>query len=190
MILILFGPPGAGKGTQCSILEERIGIPKLSTGDILRQAVADKTHAGKQAEAIMARGELVPDSVVIQIIGDRTSQPDCGKGFILDGFPRTEKQAAALDEMLKQQGRQVHKVIAFDVNEEELLRRILKRSKEENRADDNPETFRKRMQSYHAQTAPVLHYYKGQNLVAHVDGMQAVEQVTAQIGKILNLQAA
>ncbi len=188
MILILFGPPGAGKGTQCDILEQKLGIPKLSTGDMLRTAVASGTPVGKKADLIMKQGKLVPDEIVIAIIANRISVPDCEKGFMLDGFPRTVTQAEALDAMLAENGLAINKVVAFDVNEEELLKRILKRAAEagkNKRADDDPDVFKKRMADYKKSTEPVLAYYQARNLAAHVDGMRAIDDVTAQIERLI-----
>ncbi|MCP5361919.1 MAG: adenylate kinase [Hyphomicrobiales bacterium] len=184
MIVIFFGPPGAGKGTQCQILEEKLGIPQLSTGDMLRTAVASGTPVGRKAETLMKEGKLVPDELVIAIIANRIAVPDCAKGFMLDGFPRTVAQAEALEAMLAEQKLAVDKVIAFEVDEEELLERIIKRGKEAGaakRADDNPEVFRKRMADYRAQTAPVLSYYKKKGIVVTIDGMHDIPIVTAQI---------
>ncbi len=155
--LNLMGPPGAGKGTQAQLLVERFGIPQISTGDILREAVASGSPLGVQAKAIMDRGDLVPDEVMIPIVEERLSRPDCQPGFILDGFPRTRAQAEALDRMLVRLGREALRVLAFEVPDAELMKRILSRG--EGRTDDNEETVTKRLDVYRSETAPVLEHY-------------------------------
>ena len=191
MILILFGPPAAGKGTQATRLKEAHKIAHLSTGDMLRAAIAHGTEVGKRAKAIMDKGDLVPDEVVVGIIGDRINEPDCKNGFILDGFPRTVNQAKALDEMLKGRKLGVDIVIVVEVDEAALIKRVENRASEARkkgepvRADDDPETFKKRLAVYRAETAPVLPYYDAQGKTKRVDGMKSIDEVTAQIEAII-----
>jgi len=191
MILILFGPPAAGKGTQATRLKEAHKIAHLSTGDMLRAAIAHGTEVGKRAKAIMDKGDLVPDEVVVGIIGDRINEPDCKNGFILDGFPRTVNQAKALDEMLKGRKLGVDVVIVVEVDEAALIKRVENRASEARkkgepvRADDDPETFKKRLAVYRAETAPVLPYYDAQGKTKRVDGMKSIDEVTAQIEAII-----
>ena len=187
--LILLGPPGAGKGTQAKRIEDQYGCKQLSTGDMLRAAVAAGTELGHRCKAIMEAGELVPDSLIIGMISERIEEPDLEKGFILDGFPRTAEQAQALDGLLKFKGRDLDYVIQLDVDEDELVERIVNRAKEAGdaaRKDDNEETARKRFAVYVEQTAPVLPYYESQGVLRLVDGMRDVDEVTAQITAILD----
>lgn len=191
MRLILLGPPGAGKGTQAQRLVEKYGIVQLSTGDMLRAAVAAGTPVGIQAKEIMARGELVPDSVVVAIIADRIQQPDAHNGFILDGFPRTVAQADALATLLHEKHLDLDAVIELRVDESILIHRVEKRVAEMTargesvRADDNAEALKKRLDAYRAQTAPLVDYYGAHGLLRTVDGMAPIEAVTVAIGKIL-----
>jgi len=191
MILILFGPPAAGKGTQAARLKERHKVAHLSTGDMLRAAIAQGTEVGKRAKAIMDKGDLVPDEVVVGIIGDRIKEPDCAQGFILDGFPRTVNQAKALDTMLTGRKLGVDIVIVIEVDEAALIKRVENRANEAKakgqpvRADDDPETFKKRLGVYKAETAPVLPYYEAQGKVRKVDGMKSIDEVSAQIDGVL-----
>ena len=186
--LILFGPPGAGKGTQAEILEREHGLKKLSTGDMLRAEVTDGTELGREAKSHMDEGKLVPDELLVSMIRERIKQPDCANGFILDGFPRTQAQAAALERMLHEQGFNLDAVIALQVDEEELVNRVVKRAQEdpENaRSDDNEETMRQRLSVYHEQTAPILPFYEQRDQLYRVDGMQAVDTVAREIEDIL-----
>ena len=192
MNLILLGAPGAGKGTQAERLQAERGLVQLSTGDMLRAAVVAGTETGRKAKEIMDRGDLVPDAVVVGIISDRIDQPDCKKGFILDGFPRNETQAQALDKMLVQKGQKLDLVIEIKVDEKILFDRIRNRAAESAaasgsvRADDNEETLRNRLGVYHAQTAPLLPYYRVQGKLHSIDGMQTVESVAKQIAALLD----
>lgn len=188
MILILLGPPGAGKGTQAKILEERYGIKQLSTGDMLRAAIAAGTETGLKAKAIMDAGNLVSDDVMVAMISERIEEPDCANGFILDGFPRTIAQAEALDEMLSKKGLALDAVLEFQVDEAALFARIEKRAKEDGanaRADDTAETMRKRLAVYHEQTAPIIPYYADQGKLKTIDGMLSVEEVSSQVSDAL-----
>lgn len=191
MRLILLGPPGAGKGTQAQRLVEKHGIVQLSTGDMLRAAVKAETPVGLRAKDIMARGELVPDEVVVGIIEERIDQPDARKGFILDGFPRTVAQAEALEKLLARKGLKLDAVVELEVDDEILLQRIEKRVAEMQargepvRADDNAESLKKRLDAYHAQTAPLSHYYRRKGVHKGTNGMAAIDEVTEAIGKLL-----
>ena len=193
MRLILLGPPGAGKGTQATRLVERHGIVQLSTGDMLRAAVAAGTPVGLRAKDIMARGELVPDDVVVSIVADRIEEPDARNGFILDGFPRTVAQAEALERMLRDKGLRLDAVVELKVDDAILLDRIRKRVAESAgsvRADDTPEALEKRLKVYHAQTAPLVAFYRERGLLRTVDGMASVDEVSRQIAESLRPAAA
>ncbi len=187
MRLVLLGPPGAGKGTQAERLGARFGIARLSTGDMLRAAVAAGTPIGLRAKDIMARGELVPDEVVVGIIADRIAEPDAAKGFVLDGFPRTVAQAEALERLLTERGLKLDAVIELAVDVGILARRIESRIAEtlargeKLRADDDPEILKSRVAAYQAQTAPLSDHYRSKGLLKAVDGMQAIDTVAAAI---------
>jgi len=191
MNLILLGPPGAGKGTQSEVLCKKLGIPQLSTGDMLRAAVKAGTPVGLKAKEIMAAGGLVPDEVVVGIISDRISEPDCAKGFILDGFPRTLPQAAALDKLLKSKKKKLDCVIELKVDDKILVDRIENRARETLaaggtvRADDNAEALKTRLMAYYRETAPLTGYYFAHELLRTVDGMAPIADVTRQIDEIL-----
>lgn len=217
MRVILLGPPGAGKGTQADLLFQDFGLQKLSTGDILRAAVAAGSPLGKQLKSIMDQGALVPDDIMVDIIRERISQPDCARGFTLDGFPRTVPQAEALDEMLKKVGKGLSNVIELKVQDEILVKRISGRfscakcgagyhdefkplaksgacdlcgsAEFSRRSDDNAETVAKRLESYHRQTAPLLPYYANKGLLQSVDGMAAMDEVARQISRLLKAAA-
>jgi len=191
MRLILLGPPGAGKGTQAQRLIHRYGIIQLSTGEMLRAAVAAQTPVGLRAKDIMASGGLVPDDVVISIISDRLDQPDMARGFILDGFPRTVPQAQALDDLLKKKHIRLDGVVELRVNESALLQRVetrvaeMRARGEEVRIDDTPEVLSKRLASYRSLTEPLIHYYSERRKLLTVDGMMTIEHVTREINRIL-----
>lgn len=193
MKLILLGPPGAGKGTQAQRLVETHGLVQLSTGDMLRAAVKNGTPVGLKAKDVMARGELVSDEIVVGIIEDRIAEPDCAKGFILDGFPRTVAQAEALDAMLAKSGMKLDAVIELKVDEGILVGRIEKRVAEMTargeavRADDNAEALKKRLDAYRAQTAPVSDYYASKGALKTVDGMAPIDDVTKAIAAHLGV---
>ncbi len=204
MNLILLGPPGAGKGTQAKLLQERLGIPQISTGDMLRAAVKARSELGLKAKAIMERGELVPDDVVIQLFRERASQPDAAKGFILDGFPRTVAQAGALRKILAERDARIDRVVSIEVPEAELVRRIAGRrtcrscqamyhvdhtpprdpgrcdrcgGELYQRADDKEETVRERFRVYRRQTEPLIAYYEQDGLVRRVSGEDSIEAI-------------
>lgn len=187
MNLILLGPPGAGKGTQAERLVNERELVQLSTGDMLRAAVAAGTEVGKQAKVIMDRGDLVPDEIVVGIIADRIEEPDCKTGFILDGFPRNTAQAEALDAMLKQKSLVLDAVLEIRVDDAILISRIEGRAKESGgeRSDDNAETLKKRLAVYHEQTAPLLPYYEAQGRLKVVDGMLSIDEVSEAIRTVL-----
>jgi len=191
MRLILLGPPGSGKGTQAQRLVHRHGIVQLSTGEMLRAAVAAETPVGLKAKDLMAAGALVPDEIVVGIISDRIDQPDAAKGFILDGFPRTVPQAAALDELLKRKHLKLDAVVELRVNESALLQRVETRAAEtrargeEVRVDDTSEVLIKRLAAYRSQTEPLIHYYSERRKLLTVDGMMTIEEVTREINRIL-----
>ena len=191
MRLIFLGPPGAGKGTQAKLLTERYGIPQLSTGDMLRAAVAEQSDVGKRAKAVMDAGQLVSDEIVNEIVSDRIDQPDCANGFILDGYPRTVPQAVALAKMLEGKGLALDAVIELKVDEEALLKRIENRVAEtvaaggKVRSDDNPESVKKRLVEYREKTAPLSEHYASTGQLKTVDGMADVGVVTREIAKIL-----
>ena len=213
MNIILLGPPGAGKGTQAQRLQNDVGMVQLSTGDMLRAAVKSGSPLGQKAKGIMEAGQLVPDDLMVGLIEDRIGQPDCAKGFILDGFPRTTAQAKALDTMLAKLGRKLDRVIEMEVDEAALTERIVgrftcakcgtgyhdtfKRPKVEGvcdvcgskeftrRKDDNAETMKTRMVAYRAQTEPLLPYYRGRGVLRKVDGMATMEEVYRQIRAVL-----
>jgi adenylate kinase len=215
MNLILLGPPGSGKGTQARQIETKYGPIQLSTGDMLREAVAQGSELGKSAEKIINAGELVPDDIMIQMIAERIAEDDCADGFILDGFPRTKAQAEALDEMLQAHGKAIDGAIEMQVKDKALIRRISGRFScakcgagyngsfrlpakqgvcdecggEEftRRKDDVAETVAARLKTYHAQTTPILPYYRAKNLLFTVDGMASIDEVTRQVEEVLEI---
>lgn len=191
MRLIFLGPPGAGKGTQAKLLTEKHGIPQLSTGDMLRAAVAAGTDVGKRAKAVMDAGQLVSDAIVNEIVSDRIDSADCAKGFILDGYPRTVPQAEALDRILAGKGIALDAVIELKVDEDALVKRMENRVAETVaaggtvRSDDNPDAFKRRLTEYREKTAPLSAYYASTGKLQTVDGMANVDVVTAEIAGIL-----
>lgn len=217
-VLILLGPPGAGKGTQARMLEEDFGLVQLSTGDLLRAAVAAGTEAGKQAKVVMEQGGLVSDEIVLAILKDRMAQPDLAKGIILDGFPRTDGQAAALDDLLGVAGQKVNAAISLEVDDEAMVGRIAGRytcaacgegyhdtfkqpatagtcdkcggTAFKRRADDNAETVRERLNAYHTQTASLIAYYEGKGVLKRLDAMGAIAEIRQSLGTIVSRVAA
>lgn len=191
MRLILLGPPGAGKGTQAQRLVEKHGIPQLSTGDMLRAAVQAGTEVGKRAKAVMDAGELVSDAIVNAIVAERIDQPDCTRGFILDGYPRTLVQADAVEAMLAERGIALDTVVELVVDDKALVGRIVKRAEDAKaagqpvRKDDNPAVFEERLREYYKKTAPLIGYYYAKGKLRTVDGMASIDAVTAEIGKVL-----
>ncbi len=212
MRLVLLGPPGAGKGTQALLISEKYGIPHISTGDILREAVKQGTSLGQKAQEYMNKGELVPDEIVIGIVVERIQQPDCNNGFMLDGFPRTVVQAEALDEELRKRKQELDAVLSFEVDEDEIVRRISGRricekcgavyninteptTKKEvcdqcggkliTRPDDEPEAVRRRLQVYKSQTEPLINYYKQKSILKPIKAVGTVEEIFSRIEKAL-----
>ena len=185
MRVVFLGPPGSGKGTQAKLLAERLEIPAISTGDILRAAVRDRTPLGVQAQAVMEKGELVSDDLIVALIRERTTARDARDGFILDGFPRTLEQGNALEKMLSEMGEGLSAVVNFGVPEPVLVERMLGRAGAEGRADDRPETIRERLRVYREKTEPLAGFYRDRDLLADVDGVGAVEQVAARIDEAL-----
>jgi adenylate kinase len=216
MNIVFLGPPGAGKGTQAKILIERYGIPQISTGDMLREHRAKGTELGKKAQEYMDKGQLVPDEIILGMVKERLSQPDCQKGFILDGFPRTVAQAEALDKLLSEMGKKLDFALALIVPDELLVERLTGRRTCKNcgmmyhikykppkvegkcdvcggelyqRPDDNEETVRNRLKVYHEQTAPLIEYYQNKGILREIDGSKSIEEITQQIISILEGKA-
>ena len=187
MIVVLFGPPGSGKGTQAQRVASGLGVPHVATGDMLRAEVARGSALGREAEPIMASGHLIPDDLVVRIIEVRLDEPDARGGALLDGFPRTVPQARALDAMLRRNGRAVDNVLALQVSDDELRRRVQHRAEVEGRADDTMSAFSERLRVYRTETAPVLDYYRAEGTsIIEVDGVGEIDDVTERIAKALN----
>jgi adenylate kinase len=185
MRVVFLGPPGSGKGTQARLLAERLKVPAISTGDILRAAVRDRTPLGLQAQAIMEKGELVSDDLIVALIRDRIALKDARGGFILDGFPRTLEQARSLDALLSENGDGLAAAVNFAVPETALVERMLGRAKAEGRADDRPETFRERLRVYRQKTEPLIGFYASKGLLADVDGVGTVDEVAGRVDDAL-----
>lgn len=183
--VLLMGPPGAGKGTQAKMLEQGLGLPQVSTGELFRHNLKNDTELGVLARSYMDKGELVPDDVTIAMVKDRLSQPDAARGAILDGFPRTRAQAQALDGLVDELNGRIAIVPHIKVSEDELVARLLKRAETDGRADDNEETIRTRMQVYHEQTKPLLDYYEEKGLLVEVNGEQSIEAVQRDLQRVV-----
>jgi adenylate kinase len=192
MNLILFGPPGAGKGTQAKIIQDEWKLVQLSTGDMLRAAIAAGTDLGRKCKTIIDRGDLVTDDIVIAIVAERLDTPECANGVVFDGFPRTINQAEALDVLMAERSKAVDAVIELKVDDEALVGRIVQRSLETGgaRGDDTPETLHNRLKVYHANTAPLLDFYAGQGKLRPVDGMAPIPAVAAEIRQALEVLKA
>ena len=183
--LLLIGPPGAGKGTQAALLAKRYSIPAISTGDIFRENVANETPLGIEAKGFMDRGEYVPDSLTNALVRDRLSQPDAAAGFLLDGYPRTIDQVHELDDVLHENGTKLDVVVQLTADSDELVTRLSLRASQQGRTDDTPDVIRKRQDVYEEQTAPLIDVYAARGLVTMVDGLGAVDEVTARIAEVL-----
>lgn len=184
--VILLGPPGSGKGTQAKLLAQRLGVPAISTGEILRAAVREGTPLGRRVKSVMEAGELVSDDLMIDLIHDRIASPDVRPGFVLDGFPRTVEQAAALDRFLEGNGEDITAVLNMSVPEATLIGRLAGRSDQENRSDDKRETVLERLRVYHEKSEPLVDFYRGRRLLTDVDGVGEVAQITERVGKALD----
>ncbi|NET59088.1 MAG: adenylate kinase [Symploca sp. SIO2E6] len=183
--LIFLGPPGAGKGTQAKLLAEVLQVPHISTGDILRSAIAAKTPLGQKAQSYMDAGELVPDGLILDMIRDRLNEQDAHQGWILDGFPRNVSQASFLDTLLQELNQTCDLAINLEVPDEVLMARLLERSQKEGRADDNEDTIRRRLEVYHHQTAPIIGFYRDRSVLTAINGDQSVESVTEYLKQLV-----
>lgn len=184
--LIFLGPPGAGKGTQAKIIAKNYNIPQISTGDILRNAIQNGTELGKKAKEYIDSGKLVPDQIVIEIIKERIQESDCINGFLLDGFPRTLKQAEELDQLLKTLNKEINYVINIDVPETEIINRLLNRAKIEGRTDDTEPVIKNRMKVYYEQTYPLIDYYNKKGILKNISGIGKIEEITKRIIEAIN----
>lgn len=181
MRLVLLGAPGSGKGTQASRLRQELGVPHISTGEMLRQAVAEGTPLGRQVEDVMARGELVPDGLMLGLLEERLSRTDVAGGFILDGYPRNLAQCRALEDLLARLGKPLDRVLLLEVPSELLIQRLAGRAAQEGRSDDSPEAVRQRLRVYESQTAPVVEYFAAKSRLRRVDGVGTVEEVSRRL---------
>lgn len=181
MFIILIGPPGSGKGTQAKELVDSLGITHFSTGEVLRQAKSQKTPLGEKVAQCIDQGQLVSDELIMELVEDRLAQPDCAEGCLFDGVPRTIAQAESLDQLLQKRGKQIDHVVALEVDQDELMRRMLRRAELEGRADDNEATIRRRFEVYEKETRPLLDYYQGQGKLRTVDGLGTPEEVLQRI---------
>lgn len=184
MKVVIFGPPGAGKGTQAKLVEEEFGIRQLSTGDIFRSNIKNETELGKKVKSILDSGNLVPDDVVVELVVDTVQKPEYSEGYILDGFPRTVVQAEQFDEFLASKNDKIDTVVGLDVPEKELIQRILDRG--QGRADDTPEKIKIRLEVYQKETAPVMEYYKNKGLYTSIDGVGTIDEIFGRISDELN----
>jgi adenylate kinase len=187
MNLLLFGPQGSGKGTQAKRISDAHGIPHISTGDMFRAAMKARTELGLKIRPIYERGDLVPDELTVALIRERLAEPDAAPGFVLDGFPRTQQQAEALDAMLAEIGRRLDAILFFDLDDETAMRRALGRAHEEGRADDRPDTIARRLRVYHDQTEPVVEHYRATGKLVPLHAERSIEQVWAEIEDALRL---
>lgn len=183
MRIILFGPPGAGKGTQAKLIQKKFNIPQLSTGEMFRNAIKNQTPLGKKVKSIMDEGKLVPDDTVVDLVEEALDKPEFENGYILDGFPRTVPQAEAFDTLLKQHKKKLHSFLSLEVPEDELMRRIL--SRKEGRSDDTPEKVKTRLEVYNDETSPVLNYYKQKGIYKSIDGTGSIEEIFDRISAVL-----
>jgi len=190
MRIVLLGAPGSGKGTQAALMVERLGLPHISTGVLLREAAKRGTELGLKAKSLIDRGELVPDDIMSDMLEERLRWDDVANGFILDGYPRNLAQAKSLDTMLERLGQPANEAIQIDVDPEQIIRRLARRAKEEGSADDTEAVVRNRMRVYHEQTAPVIDYYAGRGLLTHVLGDGSVDDVLERILSVLNVNHA
>jgi adenylate kinase len=186
MRIVLLGPPGSGKGTQAALLTNRINVPHISTGDLLRSAVAEGTALGKKAQSFMDRGELVPDELMLGLIEERLGSADVKPGFILDGYPRNLAQARALDEVLERLVQPAEKALELVVDEEQIVERLARRAKEEGRSDDSEDVVRNRLAVYREQTAPVSDYYREKGLLEQINGIGSIEAINQRLADALN----
>ena len=186
MKIVMLGAPGAGKGTQAQMIAEKFGLPHISTGDIFRANIKNGTELGKKAKAFMDAGQLVPDELTVELLLDRVKADDCAKGYILDGFPRTIPQAEALEQMLADRGTQIDAVVGLEVPEEELIKRILLRGQMSGRSDDNEETARKRLDTYHNQTSPLKAFYEKQGKYRAINGLGSIDGIFDLIKEALD----
>jgi adenylate kinase len=185
MDILLMGPPGAGKGTQCALLAEARGLPKFATGDLLRDAVARKTPLGQKAKAVMEAGHLVGDDIILGIVGEQLAKPEAANGVIFDGVVRTIPQAEGVERLLRERGRRMDAVLFFDVTDDEIMTRLAKRRNVEKRADDDPTAVATRLNAYREQTAPVLDWYQARNLLHRIPAVGSVHEIAERVRKTL-----